>query len=56
LVIDRVTSSSLSSFSFLSIRSVTWVVVSSTVAPGSAAVMTMVLMAKLGSSSRPIDM
>lgn len=42
-----------SSSSFFSIRSVTCLVVSSTEAPGQLAWISMVLMVKLGSSSRP---
>ena len=53
MVTERVKSSSSSSSSLVSIRVVTCLTVSSMVAPGRAAVMTIVLMVNCGSSSRP---
>ena len=49
----RVKSSESNSSSLRSIRSVTWVAISVAVAPGHWVAISMVLIEKLGSSSRP---
>jgi hypothetical protein len=53
LVTLRVKSSVSSCSSFFSMRSVTWSITSCAEAPGHCAEITMVLIVKLGSSSRP---